>query len=705
MPFHYWMGGDVLIECAWTKSIGENGWFLHNPRVGAPYGLDFYDFPVTDTLHFAAMRLLLLFTPSWGMVLNLYYLGGFVLAAVTAAFAFRALGACSTVAVPGAVLFAFAPYHFGRGQAHLQLSSYYLVPLTVLVMLWIQRGERLIDVRSGRGLVRCLAFTKRGAVAAVIFFILAGSGVYYAFFAVTLVGASAAFSFFEHRDWRRTLAAASLIAITAVTMAISLVPNAAYIARHGANPDGITRSLSDPEVYGLRIIQMLLPVSGHRVEWLAAKKQTYNANAVLVNENDTAALGTAGAVGFGLLLVISLTGSPVRRHSETLLALARLNLAAVLLGTMGGLGSVFSLFIGGTIRGYNRLSIFILFLSLTALILLLDCLWRRSESSVVRAVLRFGLTAFLLLGIYDQIGAARQPNPEAERAFKRDAGFFGEVESRLPAHALIVQFPYAKFPESPVIQRMEAYDHFRAYLHTRTLRGTFGAMRGRHGDIWLAQTLARPLKEALPTMAAAGMSGVVVDRFGYADSGAAVEKELAALLQTAPLVSSDGRFAFYDARLFSDLVRTSVADEKSTQEPASHPVVLRWSDDFSGLEADTVRTWRWCGYHGGLLLENGSKHTRRICIRFKLFLPSASTSVRIEGLGTQETCTADVPRRVPVERELDLPPGRHTLSFIGTGARVPAPGDPRTIVFAVEDFGASVVPFGGGALPVIVQAN
>src|SRR5215469_3163991 len=44
--------GDALWTQSWVKGIAENGWYLVNPRLGAPGQMELYDFPQTDNLHF-----------------------------------------------------------------------------------------------------------------------------------------------------------------------------------------------------------------------------------------------------------------------------------------------------------------------------------------------------------------------------------------------------------------------------------------------------------------------------------------------------------------------------------------------------------------------------------------------------------------------------------------------------------------------------
>ena len=47
-------------------------------------------------------------------------------------------------------------------------------------------------------------------------------------------------------------------------------------------------------------------------------------------------------------------------------------------------------------------------------------------------------------------------------------------------------------------------------------------------------------------VAAAGYAGIYVDRYGYADEGEKLERELAAATGRDPLVSPNGRLSFFE---------------------------------------------------------------------------------------------------------------------------------------------------------------
>ncbi len=95
----------------------------------------------------------------------------------------------------------------------------------------------------------------------------------------------------------------------------------------------------------------------------------------------TSRLGLVGTLGFlGLLgLLFAPVGGERSRTGQTLLNASRLALAAVLLGTIGGFSSLFSLLISPEIRAWTRLTPFIAFFSLTAVAMVMDSISRTRE--------------------------------------------------------------------------------------------------------------------------------------------------------------------------------------------------------------------------------------------------------------------------------------------------------------------------------------
>src|SRR5262249_47419755 len=162
--------------------------------------------------------------------------------------------------------------------------------------------------------------------------------------------------------------------------------------------------------------------------------------------------------------------------------------------------------------------------------------------------------------------------------------------------SMIFQLPVKRFPETIPIERVTDYDLFKGYLHSKTLRWSYGAMRGRQSDIWQATVMAKPIPEMVETIAFADFEGIYIDRFGYPDNAVKLENDLTTLLGVNPLVSKNGRQSFFNLSLYKQKLR----DKNSPQElslkrdRALYPLLTNWLNGFSGLEGPPGDQWRWC---------------------------------------------------------------------------------------------------------------
>ena len=539
-------GDDALLTHALAKTLVERPWCSTNPALGAPGVMELYDFPMADGLHFLWLKALSMLGADWPTAVNLYFLLTFPLTTLSSLYAMRRLGLPSAPAVVCSLLFAFLPYHLIRNQAHLLLSGYYVVPLSVLAAVWIAWGELPAaseTPRPERPWLRRLAL-------ATICLLQASAGIYFAAFACFLLLAAGISGSVERRQIRPLVIAGLLILATSAGVIANVAPTLVYWSKHGRNSDVAQRPVAHAEVFGLKLAQLLLPVDGHRIKPLAQLRYRYNKSSLTPNENGSVTLGAVGAAGFLALLWIALFGR--RRPRDLLDVLSKFNLAAVLLATTGGLGVMFNLIVDPSIRCYNRIGVFLGFFSLAAIAqLLAPCApGRRRGGQALGGAL---LAAVLVLGILDQAPPTVVPAPNwmvpdrevMVEQFRGDAEFVARIEAAAPAGAAIYQMPYVSFPESIPFHRLGPYDQLRPYLHSTKLRWSFGCMRGRAADRWQQAIFLLPMAQRLAAIKAAGFSGILVHRRALADDGRQMEAELAELLGSAPLVSNNCEIAYF----------------------------------------------------------------------------------------------------------------------------------------------------------------
>ncbi len=534
VPFTY-TGGDALLQGFFVKTIVNYGWVSYNPSVGAPFGLDFRAFPRSEALHIGIIWGMSLFIHDWPVLLNLFYLFGFILTAITALFLLREFSVSRPATVVAAILFTFLPSHFLRGEPHAFLASYYVVPLTSVVILWIACGYAL----SGR----------RRWLAGIISVLTGLSGVYYAFFgAVFLLVAGLRGSLRRH-NFQPMLAAVVCSSLVSAAIGASLIPNILFLRQQGmeAVSAAVVRTMpQDAEFYGLRIAQMLLPVTHHRVPLLARFKDAYNAKELAGNltESDDASLGLIASAGF-LAIFASLLFQFGR--DELWQSLCLLTGAAVLLGMIGGLGAVL-IFVIPQLHAYNRVSIYIAVWSLLAAALLWDRAVKRLKSPALRRAAPLLLIPILVAGIFDQAPAAVGDVPWStmKTEYGNDRRFVAEIERRLPPGAMIYQLPYVPFPEHPRVGKMFDYDLLRGYLHSGDLRWSYALMKGSAADAWERKAAGQPVRQFVAYLVQNGFRGLYVDRFAYDDhSLARLEAALNSILGPPAVVSDNQRLVFY----------------------------------------------------------------------------------------------------------------------------------------------------------------
>lgn len=546
IPMEYTTQGDAFFNDMVVKTLLEQGWVHNNPALGAPGAMQLYDFPMTNDLNLLLIKALGLVGAGAFRVVNLFYLATFLLTTWTALFAFRRCGVSDPLAVGGALAFSFLPYHFYRGQSHLFLSAYHAVPMVALAAFWVAEGRPLFFARDERGGLR-LRLGAEAAIALSAVVLLGGSDVYYAYFGAFLVVVAGLMAGLRFRSRAGVLDAIALLVMICVLVFASVVPSLVHGWRSGFNPAPTDFGYIEADIYGLRIANLLKPGPGHRIYALIQPGYTERPG----NENRYSYLGIPGALGFLALLVALLANRPPAVRLEPLGSLSRLNIAVVLLGTKGGFGLLFAGMVSAQIRAYNRISVVIAFYSILAVLLLLEALLERMSGAWPRRAARAVLAALLAVsGMIADVPLTVRPDHDAlAAAFLHDRAFIRQIEAALPAGAMVFQLPYLTMPEAPEKPyRMEAYGHLRGYLHSRRLRWSYGAIRGREAARWQQQVASEPAEVLVRTLTGAGFRGLYIDRYGYGDGAAGLEGQLRSILGRPPLQSGNGRFVFFILR-------------------------------------------------------------------------------------------------------------------------------------------------------------
>jgi phosphoglycerol transferase len=509
--------GDAWFELTAIQGKAESGAAPFGrytiPRLGTPEGADWSDYPLyDDVLNWSVAqgaRVIGLFPAA-----NLAVLLAHLLAAASCFLVCRHLGAARSWSAAVAGVYALSYYAFYRTLWHLSLLHYWHLPLAIAVVL------------------RCLS-TRRPALAgpalagaAAIAFLTGLLEFYYSMMIGQFFALAAIFQAVRRGGARRVLVPIGLGGALVLAFLLTQFDTFSHHRENGPNPTAVVRGAGDVAVLALRPVQLVMP---YQHAWAALQKwsrDTYwDTNPAGRSSERSTYLGVVGIAG-----LLAMTVSFVRRVHQR----RRFSWYAPLAGWVmawalpGGISAVLVLAGWNYIRANNRMSIFLLTFALLFLATALTAATRRWSALKCWV----GAAALFALGAWDQARhPPAQPWPAIRRTVEADRTFARELEAAVGSRSDVFMLPALPFPEagSNFARGFIDYEHLRLYLASKTLRLSYGAVRGRPQTDAAAALGQKPPAELTATIASGPWGAVVINRKGMPDDGAAI---LARLAQT-----------------------------------------------------------------------------------------------------------------------------------------------------------------------------
>jgi phosphoglycerol transferase len=555
VPILYY--GDALYYNVLVKALTEGTWNYHIAQLGAPFGMDVVDFPNGGTLDFAVIKILTGIVHNSFVLINLYWLLTIAATGAFAALLLRLLQISYLASASFAALFAITPFAFYRNIGHLPLNQC-IVPAVAYLGISLARGD--VCGITERNLPSGKPNTLRGTFLFPLVICVATGLTYFywPFFACIVVAIGCFIGLFRFGNKKIILTALLYVTIIATASVADKSESLLYWYRNGYNKALQFKTPVEADIYALRIRQMLTPIAAHPLPLMRSVQSKINGAGFPhdANESRFAALGTIAVVGFIILCCVAVGRPRGRILGDTRVTLlSGFVIALVLIAGSGGLGSLFNVFVVREFRAYNRMSPFIALFSLAAVAIVVDALLA-GRKGYWHCLLGGCL---LIFGAFDQIPVIElSMQPNGRQLFYEDQFFIGQLESRLPAGTMVFQLPQTDLPLDPGRERMRPFDQARAYLHSKTLRWSWGAMTGRH-DNWAKVTAQLPLHEFVERIIFAGFGGVLIDRYGYKDSK--LEQSMLSYLGPASKFDLGGRWVFFDLRGFREKSESSLSPE------------------------------------------------------------------------------------------------------------------------------------------------
>ena len=686
--------GDPLevyarVQAASEDPVAALGGFRRLTRLGAPYSADWTLYPASDRIVFAVVGLL---TRGLGLfaAINLAVAVGHVLNALAFYACGRWLRWRPEWAAALALLFTFANYNFRWGIT-LSFSLTFFVPPLLLLCGWVGR-----DAPAGR---------TRGAawLAGMLGLWLGGANPYFGFFSGLLAGGAFLLQWLRRRAPGRLRAAGVFLAALLASFALN---NAPYFVRSltTGSPVPLERNYAGAEIYGLKLIDLLVPPAEHRIEAFAAIGRLYHRASVLRGEFFVNYLGVIALAAFALTVagwVRRFVRRPRVRLPDAFLGVGW----TVVFSTVGGINSVLALAGLDLFRATSRYSVFLL-----AWALFLAGGWcQRHGRNLRRGTTILLAAALAAVGLLDSLPVLSVDRLLADnrRELQGDREIVRDLESRIGTGARVFQLPAAPFPEAGAIGGMGDYEHFRPYLATGNLRFSYGGLRNDDSAHWSRWIADLPPAFMVAELESAGFGALWIDRRGASAATGELIRHLQAAGYEELASPPDAPVAVFLLHPQAHPV-TAGPDDPRLLNPWNRPwrpgspYMVADLGGWYGLENSGGHEWRWARRQAtmGLWLAPSAPVAR---ISFAAVgIHRETLELRCNG---RPIWSATVGPDAIEVRDLVIPPdgGLNRLSWHFAGRPHRVLHDDRRLGFSVRDFqveagepGVAPRPTGGG---------
>jgi phosphoglycerol transferase len=503
---------DVLLHLAFIRAA-RDGHFVPFcskivPELGAPNEANWNDWPIVEEFPIYGMGLLARGVGIFA-ALNIALLFCHVLAGLAFYFVARFCQIGLVWSFTAALAFGLTSFIFSESPDHPLVALCWHIPLFLLVWNWVG-SETGVRPRTGKFWLGI-----------AIGFVAGLQMPYYAavFCQLTLLGAIAMFA--RSRRWPQLISACCFVGATILAFALMNLDTWIYQLRMGPNPAALVREYKWVEIYGLKLVDFVFPPLTHRWEAFRSLAQWQIHNSVLIGEGNY--FGIIGLVALSILTGV-VVFALIKRNAMAIPKEAWQVLWIILFFTVGGLNAIVALFGFTYLRTGCRFGVVILAISL-----LFAARWLNQRNLRLAWSIPLALAA-CVLALLDQVPRppSMEENTMVARQISSDQKFVSDLEKALPNNAMIFQFPVMDFPEAP-LRDVGGYDHLRPYLFSRTLRFSFGSVKGRAREQWQRELDRMTLPEVLATLKSRGFSALYVNRKAYPNDARDIEANLRAL--------------------------------------------------------------------------------------------------------------------------------------------------------------------------------
>lgn len=538
-PFFYETYGDQSQFLTVASMIKNEGWSpIFTDRLVYPFGryLGTYTMFLFMNFEIVLMKIISIFVSNPIYILHTAYYLIFPITFIISFFVMRNLKISRFMSIFGSLLFIFIPFVFHKNTSHYNYSTIYFIPLLILLCVWLYEDDNLLIPN------KIFFKNKKNIISLIIIILLANSGGgYFQFFSGFFICLTGLIKFFKTNKLKSiSNIITTVVLFLAIFFIIDFLPAIIYSKVNGISIERTIKSWHEAENYVFKISHFLLNPK--------IFLDYYSDAARLVNENITIYSGIIPIVGFIILIIFLL----IRKNDNCDLKskftfFSELNIFAILFATMGGFCSLFNFLITAEIRAYNRISVYIAYISILTFCIFIDHFIK------VKNMFFYILFTFIFsFALYEQLPYVNFFDQNAKNIYLQDKRIIETIEKEMPENSAIYQLPtvgmYTFFQNS----KSNPYKHLIGYIFSKKLKWSYGSETTRKENNWYNEVNTMNAKDLLNEISYAGFDGLYIDREVYGNDKYinSLIIDIKNIIKKDPIISDERNIVFFDIRDF-----------------------------------------------------------------------------------------------------------------------------------------------------------
>lgn len=685
IPLRY--GGDLSGLLMNIKTVIRKESWWNFSGLGAPYHTNMWRQLMDAYIPNAIIFIIAKITNQVGYGINFYYILSFGLSGICTYYMLRKTDVCQFYAVIGAIIYALIPGHILRGEEHIYVGSCFAIPLIIVTAVDICKGKvcKLKIEKKSKVTLKTLfnSNSKEQNIGLCFLAIVTLCTIYYGIFSLMLLTFCFLYCIINERRIFYIYYYLQYIIVEIMCIALVYLPMvlANIFDPCLTNISLVTRSRGDVEVYGGKLIQYILPISGHRFQLFSKIREVYDTTFPLNNENGMASLGLIMSIGFLVGIFVSFFDKI--KKIERLEVYGKIILFMFVLSTVGGIGAIVGL-INYNIRCYNRFSFFIGAVSIIVFLNLLQLIGKYFNTLFNKKMIYVVGVAVLTFALLDQTTVGmiytKDIGEEMKSQYENDERFVKNIEKIEGKNANILVFPLMNGQQDVLGITKDNYStrycHRMLFIHSTTSNWSIGGKAGEESERFINGLENYDISEQVKIATIVGFSGIAVYNGGYEENQLKnTIKKLNEYLGEPTIKNESGEWEYYSLKDYSK----QVMDEYSSNEIKKLKEKYLWdSIEFQTVGIYEQEEWgRWAEKKWSLIYNNRVEEQESY-IKMTISVPMQNPATLIVKCGKYKK-EISISNQTEIELNIPMAKGKNEIQFVSSAPNVMAENDQRNM--------------------------